>query len=86
MDYSLPGSCPWDSPGKNIGVESHSLLQGIFPTEGLNPHLLHLQHWQAGSSPLVPPGKPSFEQRMGEVETGSIEMIYETTTCRVKKM
>ena len=23
--------CPWDSPGKNIGVDSHALLQGIFP-------------------------------------------------------
>ena len=26
--------CPWDSPGKNSGVGSHSLLQGIFPTQG----------------------------------------------------
>ena len=33
--------CPWDSPGKNTGVVSHSLLQGIFPTQGLNPGLLH---------------------------------------------
>ena len=24
--------CPWDSPGKNTGVSSHSLLQGIFLT------------------------------------------------------
>ena len=31
---------------------------GIFPTQGLNPHLLPLLHWQAGSLPLVPPGKP----------------------------
>ena len=29
------------SPGKNTGVHSHSLLQGIFPTQGLNPGLLH---------------------------------------------
>ena len=27
--------CPWDSPGKNIGVGCHSLLQGIFPTPGI---------------------------------------------------
>ena len=27
-------SCPWDSPGKNSGVVFHSLLQGIFPTQG----------------------------------------------------
>ena len=34
--------CPWNSPGKNIGVGCHSLLpQGIFPTQGLNPGLLH---------------------------------------------
>ena len=33
--------CPWNSPGKNTGVGSHSLLQGIFPAQGLNPGLLH---------------------------------------------
>ena len=33
--------CPWDSPGKNTGVGRHSLLQGIFPTQGLNQGLLH---------------------------------------------
>ena len=33
--------CPWNSPGKNAGVGGHSLLQGIFPTQGLNPHILH---------------------------------------------
>ena len=39
---------------------SHALLQGIFLTQGLNPHLwLHL-HWPAGSLPLAPPGKPPF--------------------------
>ena len=29
--------CPWNSPGKNTGVGSCSLLQGIFPTQGSNP-------------------------------------------------
>ena len=33
--------CPWDFPGENTGVGCHFLLQGIFPTQGLNPHLLH---------------------------------------------
>ena len=28
---------PWDSPGKNTRVGYHALLQGIFPTQGLNP-------------------------------------------------
>ena len=32
---------PWDSPGKNTVVGGHSLLQGTFPTQGLNPGLLH---------------------------------------------
>ena len=32
---------PWSFPGQNTGVGSLSLLQGIFPTQGLNPCLLH---------------------------------------------
>ena len=32
---NLPGSCPWDSPGKNTGVGCHALLQGIFPDPGI---------------------------------------------------
>ena len=33
--------CPWNSPGKNTGVDCHSLRQRIFLTQGLNPGLLH---------------------------------------------
>ena len=47
--------CPWNSPGKNSEVGCHFLLQGIFPTQGLQPHLLRLLHWQVGSLPLSPP-------------------------------
>ena len=32
--------CPWSFPGKNAGVGCYFLL-GIFPTQGLNPDLLH---------------------------------------------
>ena len=32
---------PWNSPGKNAGVGSVFLLQGIFPTQGWNPGLPH---------------------------------------------
>ena len=43
MDCSpLGSSVHGDSPGKNIGVGCHALLQGIFPTQGSNPHLLRL--------------------------------------------
>ena len=64
MDCSPPGRllCPWDSPGKNTGVGCYALLQGIFLTQGLNPCLLHLLHWQAGSLPLATPGKPRKSQ------------------------
>ena len=33
--------CPWNSPGKNTGMGSHALLQGIFLMEGSNPGLLY---------------------------------------------
>ena len=36
------------------------LLQGIFVTPGSNPCLLCLLHWQMGSLPLTPPGKPRW--------------------------
>ena len=32
---------PWNYPGQNTGVGICSLLQGIFPTHGLKPDLLH---------------------------------------------
>ena len=42
MDCSPPlSSVHGDSPGKNNGVGCHTILQGIFPTQGLNPGLLH---------------------------------------------
>ena len=58
--WTVAQQAPWDSPGKNTGVGGHFLLQGIFLTQGLNPRLLHLLHWQEDSSPLVSPGKPQF--------------------------
>ena len=36
----------------------HALLQGIFPTQGSNLHLLCFLHWQLGSLPAEPSGKP----------------------------
>ena len=42
MDCSPPGSSVHrESPGKNTGVGCQALLQGIFPTQGSNPGLLH---------------------------------------------
>ena len=47
--------CPQDFPGKNTGLDCHFLLQGIFLTQGSNPHLLH---WQVDSFTTELPGKP----------------------------
>ena len=49
MSYSV------NSPGQNTEVGTLSLLQGIFPTQGLNPGLLPLQE---DSLPAEPQGKP----------------------------
>ena len=53
IDCNLPGSSVHgilqgileNTRYKNTGVGSHFLLQGIFSTQGLNPHLLCLLHW-----------------------------------------
>ena len=48
----------WNSPGQNTGVGSLSLLQGIFPTQGLNPGLPHcrltLYQLNQKGSPRIP--------------------------------
>ena len=42
MDCGLPGSSVHGTfPGRNTGVKGHSLLQGVFLTQGSNPGLLH---------------------------------------------
>ena len=51
--------CPWDFPGKNTGMGCCFLLQGIFPTEGLNPSLLCLLHWETDSLLLCHLGNPN---------------------------
>ena len=57
MDCSLPGSCLQDFSGKVTRVGCHTLLQGIFLTQGSNPHLLH---WQADSLVLSHQGSPGI--------------------------
>ena len=76
--------CAWDSPGKNTGVGCHSLVQGLFLTQGLNPCLLRcrqiLYHLSDQGSPeyFVSTGKYNMEnslqiklsQRLGYLYTG----------------
>ena len=56
--------CLWNFSGKNTGVGCHFLLQGIFPTQGLNPGLLHcrqmLYHLSHQGSPK---GKPVIYEK-----------------------
>ena len=58
MDTRLPH--PWDFLGKSTGLGCHFLLQGIFPTQGLNPGLPHcrqtlyrLSHWATWKAPAL---------------------------------
>ena len=44
---------------QNTGASCHFLIQGIFPTQASNPHLLHLLHWQEDSLPLSHLGSPN---------------------------
>ena len=47
--------CPWDFPGKNTRLGSHSLLQGIFVAQGFNPGVLHYRHILHCLSPQASP-------------------------------
>ena len=58
IDCSPPGSSVHGgSSSKNTRVGCHALLQGIFPTQRLNPCPLCLWHRQVGSLSLLSPGK-----------------------------
>ena len=48
--------CPWNFPNKEMS-ELPFLPPGIFLTQGSNPLLLHLLHWQVDS---LPPGKAQY--------------------------
>ena len=62
MDYNSP----WNSPGQNTGVGSLSLLQGMFPTQGLEPRSPTMQ---ADSLPAEPQRKPK------NTEVGSLSFL-----------
>ena len=56
IDFGRPGSSVYGILQARwvAGMGCHFLLQGIFPTRGLNTRLLHLLHWQVDSLPLHP--------------------------------
>ena len=49
---------------KNTGVGYYFLLQGIFPTQGLNPHLLCLLHCRQILYPLSHQGSPGMQEKL----------------------
>ena len=84
MDCSLPRLlCPWNSPGKNTGVVSHSLLYDIFPIQGPNHGLLlcrqilyHLSHRRSANTPktssdLKVEEVVSFRKKMWKCQTST---------------
>ena len=88
--------CLWNFPGKNTGVGCHFLLQGIFPTQGLNPRLLHhppappgslqavaqgrLAGWHRGQNSDVSPVSPELSGATLPVSTPLI--THFTLTCK----
>ena len=93
MDCSLPASSDHgggDFLGRNTGVGCHFLLQGIFPTRGSNPRLLH---WQADALLLSYQGSPgealewSKRQRLNEMPrlNGSGQTVIEDWTVKTPR-
>ena len=63
--------CPWDSQVRIL--EWVALLQGIFPIQGLNLHLLGLLHWQSGSLPVAPLGKLNYSH--GQIQLAFVSKV-----------
>ena len=57
---------------RTLELFAYYLLQGIFLTQGLNPCLLCLLHWQAGSLPLAPLGKLAFRRAARQLALRSL--------------
>ena len=62
---------PWNSPGQNTGVGSLSHLQGIFPTQGSYPGLLHCRQ-------ILLPAEPQEKSKNLEVG-GKITILLKIT-------
>ena len=76
--------CPWDSPGKNTGEGSHSLLQRILPTQESNPALLHcrqiLLYYLSHKESPGWSGRESLSVHNGSVPLGSLCWCFREKT------
>ena len=85
MECSPSGSSVHgDSPDKNTGVGCHALLQGIFPTQGLNLRLLHLLQWHVvyGGGVIEAVGDIFLEKILAEVDRYCMTSIRPTVTLK----
>ena len=71
--------CPWNFSGKNTGMGCHFLLQGIFPTQGLNLCLQGLMYWQADSLPLSHLGSSGSYGKSTYNYWSKLHTIYHTS-------
>ena len=72
MDYNPPGSSVHGILPARI-LEWVAIFFSRGSSQGSNLHLLHLLHWQAGSLPLAPPGKPrgTFKDHINKISSAS---------------
>ena len=73
----------WDSPSKTAGVSCHALLQGVFPTQGLNLCLLHCKQILL---PMTHWGSPSYRLRACKL-CPTVQLVFLNTVthiCRLK--
>ena len=82
--------CLWDFPGENTGVGCHFLFHGIFPTQGSNPCLLNLLHWQVDylslrhlESPLYLPTYLSIHLHRSQIFRSQTFLFVGFTLIRV---
>ena len=75
--------CPWNSPGKNTGMGSHSLFQGFFWTQRSNPGLLHcrwilyhLNHLRSVSQQNI-----SYEKLSSKFKVNPVICLYLFQLC-----
>ena len=73
---------PCNSPGQNIGVNSGSLLQGIFPTQGSNPGLPHCRQilYQ-----LSHQGSPHFTYKWAVMDDQGLRLSSSSFLCLSKR-
>ena len=58
LNHSPPGPLSMEFSKQEYWSGVPFPTPGTFPTQGWNPHLLCVLHWQVDSLPLVPPGNP----------------------------